>query len=119
MRHILILEDDDDLGKMFKRLLEDVGYRATHVSNPEEAMGLLSPLPIYPPDRFDFIWSAGIHWENCYTLAMEQYGLRNVIVVTSSDEIANDVDFLGAKSFTKPVVCGDLIEYIKKYCPAN
>jgi DNA-binding response OmpR family regulator len=118
MRCILIMEDFRELGVSIWKLLERAGYRVIYVSDQEEAMKILNPFTMYP-DRIDFIWSAGLYWQNCYKLAIDQYGKRNVIVFTASKEIANEVELLGVKSFEKPMDPKILVEYIKKCCPPD
>lgn len=114
-----MMESDLDLLDNYQKLLQDAGYRVTTIPDPNKAMGLLNPLPLFPPDRFDFFLSAGLHWKSCYELAARQYGLRNLVVVTGSSEIVEHVDFLGAKAFEKPVPLKDVIDYIIRCCPAN
>ena len=113
------MDSDQEILAYFQKLLHDAGYRVTAVSDPDKAMELLSPLPVYPPDRFDFIWSAGLRWKPCYMLAAKQYGLRNLVVVTGSSETIKHVDLLGAKTFEKPVPPKEVIDYISRCCPAN
>jgi hypothetical protein len=85
------MEGDPRLTADYQRLLHDAGYRVTTVSDPDKAMELLSPLPVFPPDRFDFILSGGLQWKLCYELAALQYGLRNLVVVSGSIEIVGHV----------------------------
>jgi CheY-like chemotaxis protein len=117
MRHILVMESDLEILAYYQELLHNAGYRVTTVSDQDKAMKLLSPLPLFPPDRFDFIISAGLHWKPCYELAAVQYGLRNLVVVTGSSEIVKHVDFLGTKAFEKPVPLKEVIDYIYRSCP--
>lgn len=119
MRHILVMEDNLHLLAHYQKLLQNAGYRVTTISDPNKAMELLNPLNLYPPDRYDFILSAGLHWKPCYVLAAGQYGLRNLVVVTGSREIVKDVDFLGAKAFEKPVILTDVVDYIRRCCPSK
>ncbi len=119
MRHILVLEDDVELLHCFQQLLEAAGYRVTAISDPRKAMELLSPIPVYPPDRFDFIWSAGLRWKSCYVLAAHQYGLRNLVVVTGSKEVIQHVDSLEVKHFEKPLNPVEIVDYIRRCCPPN
>jgi PAS domain S-box-containing protein len=52
-RHVLVVEDNVDVGTFATQILQDLGYRTTWAANADEALGLLAQ----DPARFDIMFT--------------------------------------------------------------
>lgn len=114
MRCVLVMEDCSDQGPWFQSLLEKAGYKVTWAADPVEAMEFLQG-----EMKYDFVWSDGTNWEDCYKFAINLYGKEKVLVFTGSRDIASEVGSLGVKVFEKPEHPDVLVRYIVKCCPPD
>ncbi len=74
--------------------------------------------------HFDFVWSDGTGWKQCYTAAVKKFGKENVIVYTGDRYLVGDLSKEGITAFIKSATDEDVyrtpsgvIDEIKKLIP--
>lgn len=95
-KHVLIMEDEPAIGLLSKLLLEDEGYYVTLISGQQEALAVL-----HGNTHFDFVWSDGKGWKECYMAAVKKFGKESVIVYTGDRYLAESLSEEGITAFIK------------------
>ena len=121
LRCVLVMESHNINGPEYKKLLEEEGYTVTLVTTEERAMSLLNDKNIF----FDLVLSGGLHWGNCYRLALWQYGFKKVVVYSVLPELVAELRGEGMIAFEKQLGYATqlsrtpekLVEEIKKMVP--
>ena len=118
-KHVLVMEDGPTFGLLCKLLLEDEGYQVTLISGQQEALAVL-----HGNTHFDFVWSDGTGWKQCYMAAVKKFGKENVVVYTGNRYLVEALSEEGIKAFIKGASDEDIyrtpfgvIEEIKKLFP--
>jgi len=55
MRKILVVDDDMDIAKLYKRVLQGKGYETYCVYSPDEALSLIDEHHLLPDHNFDLL----------------------------------------------------------------
>lgn len=95
-KHVLVMEDEPDLGKLCQLLLEDEGYQVTLIPGQQKALAILTS-----NTHFDIVCSDGTGWKQCYTAAIKKFGKENVIVYTGDLYLVESLSQDGITAFIK------------------
>lgn len=107
-RSVLVVEDNVEVGRFAKQILEDVGYRTRWVTNAEEALALIEATP----EEFDIVFSdvvmpgmGGI--ELTRRLQTSHPGLP-VVLTSGYSHVLAEEGLHGLKLLHKPYTANDL-----------
>jgi two-component system phosphate regulon response regulator PhoB len=116
-RHVMVIEDDEELNEVIQYNLVRAGYRVTQGWNGREAMEAIRK---DPPDvvLLDVMLPGADGWEVCQFL-FDDTELRRIPIVIFTAKSAPE-DFNQARKynlagfFTKPYATGDVLRHIEK-----
>jgi len=112
MKHILIVEDEDEIRLMISRGLQKRGYQITNASDSESAMKNILTLN----GKFDVVVTdikmpgiSGKMWLDFLKRFIEPEGTKIVVITSLPSATPEEVPF---KMLEKPVIMDDLVNLI-------
>jgi CheY-like chemotaxis protein len=118
VKNVLIVEDDFDVRDLLVLVLNQNGYRATGVSNGQEAISHLRQARETSLILLDLMMPIMDGWEFRQALQSDPaLGAIPVVLLSATDEVNEQVGELQAASYLrKPIDFGALLETVGKYC---
>jgi len=117
-KHILIVEDDFDIRDLLVMLLNNNGYRATGVSNGQEALSHLNRKQATDLILLDLMMPVMNAWEFRERQQRHpQFNVIPVVLLSATEEVSDHVAPLQAAGFLrKPIDFGALLETVGRHC---
>ncbi len=117
-KHVLIVEDDFDIRDLLVMLLNSNGYRATGVSNGQEALAYLNRAQATDLILLDLMMPIMDAWEfRARQQSLPQFSAIPVVLLSATDEVSDQVTPLQAAGYLrKPIDFGALLETVGRYC---
>lgn len=117
-KQVLIVEDDFDVRDLLVFVLNNNGFRATGVSNGQEAIRHLRQGRATSLILLDLMMPIMDGWEFRRTQQGDPaLGAIPVVLLSATDEVGEQVGKLQADSYLrKPIDFGALLETVGRYC---
>ena len=98
---VLIIEDDPDLAKLFKLVLEMSGYEATTIHNGTQAVDALFNDPLPEAIMLD-MHLPGVSGEQIHAMMTERGEAHRVIICSADVQLVERYRAAGVRALTKP-----------------
>ena len=116
-KHVLIVEDDFDIRDLLVTILTSNGYRATGVSNGQEALAHLNRAQATDLILLDLMMPVMDAWEfRARQQSLPEFNAIPVVLLSATDEVSDQVAPLQAAGYLrKPLDFGALLETVGRY----
>lgn len=110
---VLIIEDDPDLAKLFKLVLEMSGYEATTIHNGLQAVDALFNDPLPEAIMLD-MHLPGVSGEQIHAMMTERGEAHRVIICSADVQLVERYRAAGVRALTKPTPMTELQRVVQE-----
>jgi PAS domain S-box-containing protein len=111
---VLVVEDNDDVGRFSTELLEDLGYRVKRVSDAAAALALLETDEFSADLVFSDVIMPGMNGVELANIVRERYPGMPVILTSGYSEVLADNAHVGFELVQKPYSVESLSRVLRK-----
>jgi CheY-like chemotaxis protein len=111
---ILVVEDNEDVGRFTTELLEDLGYRVARAANADEALATLQKDEFAVDLVFSDVVMPGMSGVELATLLRERYPGLPVVLTTGYSNVLAENSHLGFEFIQKPYSVEALSRVLRK-----
>lgn len=110
---VLIIEDDPDLAKLFKLVLEMSGYEAMTIHNGTQAVDALFNDPLPEAVLLD-MHLPGVSGEQIHAMLTERGEAHRVIICSADVQLVERYRSAGVRALTKPAPMTELQRVVQE-----